>query len=114
MCARQIRAFAAGESRATLAPEAGMCAESIQRAPMMNLREFVERYAALAGSFGNPVALSVFGLNPQETQNLFSMFDEDYHISRFLHFSRADGHAYVISGDIATHVAVDPAIYSLL
>jgi hypothetical protein len=113
MRARQIRAFAAGESRATLAPEAGMSGESIQRAPMMNLRELVERYAGLAGSFGNPVALSAFGLNSQETQNLFSMFDEDYHISRFLHFSHADGEAYIISGDSATHVAVDPAIYSL-
>jgi hypothetical protein len=91
-----------------------MSAESIQRAPMMNLREVVERYAALAGNFGNPVALSAFGLSEQETQNLFSAFDEDYHISRFLHFARADGQAYTVSGNAATHVSVDPSIYSLL
>jgi hypothetical protein len=91
-----------------------MSAESTRRAPMMNLSEVVERYAALAGSFGNPVALSAFGLSAQETQNLFSAFDEDYHISRFLHFSHADGQTYSISGDTVTHVAVDPSIYSIL
>lgn len=81
---------------------------------MMSLREVVQRYAMLAGSFGNPVALSAFGLNEQETQNLFSAFDEDYHISRFLHFSHADGQSYSISAEDVTHVAVDPAVYSLL
>jgi len=81
---------------------------------MMNLREVVEQYAALAGNFGNSVALSAFGLSEQETQDLFSAFDEDYHISRFLHFSHADGQAYQISGESVTHVAVDPAIDSLL
>ncbi len=91
-----------------------MSAESTRRAPMMNLSEVVERYAALAGNFGNPVALSAFGLSEQETQNLFSTFDEDYHISRFLHFSHADGRTYSISGDVVTHVAVDPSIYSVL
>ena len=91
-----------------------MSGESIRRVPMMNLREAVDRYTALAGSFGNPVALSAFGLNPEETQNLFSAFDEDYHISRFLHFSYADGQAYTISRETVTHVSVDPAIYSLL
>jgi hypothetical protein len=91
-----------------------MSREAAGRAPMMNLREVVERYAALAGSFGNPVALSAFGLSEQETRNLFSAFDEDYHISRFLHFSRADGRAYAISGEAVTHVAIDPAIESLL
>jgi len=81
---------------------------------MMSLKELVQRYAALAGKFGNPVALSAFGLSEGETQNLFSAFDEDYHISRFLHFSCADGQRYTISGEIATHIAVDPAIYSSL
>jgi hypothetical protein len=91
-----------------------MGTESTRRATMMNLSEVVERYAVLAGTFGNPVALSAFGLSAQETQNLFSVLDEDYHISRFLHFSHANGQAYSISGDTATHVAVDPSIYSVL
>jgi hypothetical protein len=81
---------------------------------MMSLREVVERYAMLAGSFGNPVALSAFDLNEQETETLFSAFDEDYHISRFLYFSHADGQSYSISGEDVTHVGVDPAVYSIL
>jgi len=81
---------------------------------MMNLREVVERYATLAKSFGDAVALSEFALTADETQNLFSSLDEDYHISRFLHFSRSQGESYVISEEAVTHIAIDPAIYSIL
>ena len=81
---------------------------------MMNLRELVERYAGLAGRFGNPVALSAFALSERETENLFSALDEDYQISRFLYFSHADGHAYTVSGEAATHISIDPSIYTLL
>jgi hypothetical protein len=81
---------------------------------MMNLHELVERYASLAGSFGNPVALSAFGLGTEETQNFFSSLDEDYHISRFLHFSCSKGQKYVVSAEPVTHLAIDPAIYSIL
>lgn len=91
-----------------------MSAEAARRAPMMNLRELVERYAALAGSFGEPVALSAFGLAPGETASLFTALDEDYHISRFLHFAHSQGQSYVVSGEAVTHLAIDPAIYSLL
>jgi hypothetical protein len=91
-----------------------MSAESPRRAPTTTLRDIVERYAALAGHFGNPVALSDFAFALEETQNLFSTFDEDYHISRFLHFSRDQGQMYQVSGEAVTHVAIDPAIYSLL
>lgn len=91
-----------------------MSAEAARRAPMMNLREIVERYATLARGFGKPVALAAFGLGEGETQNLFSDFDEDYQISRFLLFSRADGKSYLISGEAVTHLAIDPAIHSIL
>ena len=91
-----------------------MSAEAARRAPMMNLRELVERYATLAGDFGEPVALSAFGLPPDETAGLFTALDEDYHISRFLHLGRSDGQSYVVSGEPVTHLAIDPAIYSLL
>jgi hypothetical protein len=91
-----------------------MSAEGTRRAPMMNLREVVERYATLAGSFGDPIALAAFGLTAEETQSLFSSFDEDYHISRFLHFSPSKGESYVIGGEAVTHIAIDPAIYSIL
>lgn len=91
-----------------------MKGEAAGQAPMMNLKELVERYAALAGSFGSPVELTAFGLSTEETQNLFSSFDEDYHISRFLHFSHDQGQSYVISAESVTHIAIDPAIYSIL
>jgi hypothetical protein len=91
-----------------------MSAEAAGRAPMMNLKELVERYAAAAGSFGNAVALSAFGLRKEETENVFSSFDEDYHISRFLHFSLSEGQRYVISEEEVTHITIDPAIYSIL
>jgi hypothetical protein len=81
---------------------------------MMNLREVVERYATLGGSFGDPVALAAFGLTTEETKALFGSFDEDYHISRFLHFSRSKGESYLIGGEAVTHIAIDPAIYSIL
>lgn len=81
---------------------------------MINLREVVERYATLADEFGDPVALSTFGLSVDETESLFSSFDEDYHISRFLHFSLNEGGRYAVSEEEVTHIAIDPAIYSIL
>jgi hypothetical protein len=45
---------------------------------------------------------------------LFSIFDEDYHISRFFHFSQTNGEKYSINGEAATHVAIDPEIASIL
>jgi hypothetical protein len=91
-----------------------MAAVGTRRAPMMNLRDVVERYATLAGSFGDPVALAAFDLGTEETKTLFGSFDEDYHISRFLHFSRSRGESYLIGGETVTHIAIDPAIYSVL
>jgi hypothetical protein len=91
-----------------------MSTEATGPAPMMNLAEFVHRYVQLAGGFGKPVALSAFGLTPDETQTVFSSFDEDYHISRFLHFSAATGQTYNLSGEAISHVAVDRDIESLL
>lgn len=80
---------------------------------MMNLQDVVERYASL-GKWGEPAALSAFGLSPEETARLFSALDEDYHTSRFLHFSRSQGQSYAVSGEAVTHVAMDEAISSVL
>jgi hypothetical protein len=91
-----------------------MSGEAAGRAPMMNLREVCERYATLADRFGAPVALVAFGLDAEETEHLFSALDEDYHISRFLHFSRAEGQSYRISGEPVTHVLIDLSVRSLL
>jgi hypothetical protein len=87
-----------------------------RRAPMMPLHELVAKYRALAGEFGRPVALSAFALTSAETERLFSGYDEDYHISRFFHFSDsvASSPKFSINGVPATHVSLDAEISSIL
>ena len=91
-----------------------MSAESARRAPMMSLQELYRVYATIAAKPGEPVPLSAFELPVAEAEKLFSIFDEDYHISRFFHFSETNGDKYSINGEIATHVAIDPEIASIL
>jgi hypothetical protein len=85
-----------------------------RRAPMMPLLELVDKYRAIAGDFGQPVALSSFTLTRAEVERLFSGYDEDYHISRFLHFSDAGGEQFSINGAAATHVSIDRDIQTIL
>ena len=80
----------------------------------MPLRELVRLYLQYAAEFGKPVALSAFGLSTAETERIFSGYDEDYHISRFLKFSDAGGQPFSINGTSATHVAIDAEIQSIL
>jgi hypothetical protein len=91
-----------------------MSSEATRRAPMMPLRDLVARYLALAGEFDKPLPLSAFQLPAAETERLFSAYDEDYHISRFFHFSESEGEKFSIDGVPATHVSVDPEINSVL
>jgi hypothetical protein len=91
-----------------------MSSEATRRVPMMPLRELVDRYLSAAVSFGIPVALSSFALSHSETEHLFSSYDEDYHISRFFHFSRDVGAQFSINGFPATHVSIDTEIQSIL
>jgi hypothetical protein len=91
-----------------------MSFEATRRAPMMPLRELVDRYLSVAASFGVPVSLSAFDLSKAETEQLFSGYDEDYHISRFFHFSQDAGTSFCINGFPATHVAIDTEIQSIL
>jgi hypothetical protein len=81
---------------------------------MMPLRELVDRYLSAATSFGIPVALSSFALGHAETERLFSGYEEDYHISRFLHFSLDKGAQFSINGFPATHVSIDAEVQSIL
>jgi hypothetical protein len=81
---------------------------------MMALRELVSRYLGLAGEFGKPVALAAFGLGSAETEQLFSSYDEDYHISRFFHFTELDGEKFLVDGVAATHVSVDAEVETIL
>lgn len=80
----------------------------------VNLRQTVERYLALGGGYGRPVALAGFGLTKAETEGLFSGFDEDYHISRYFQFSDAEGQAFAINGFLHTHVAIGEEIRRIL
>jgi hypothetical protein len=91
-----------------------MSSEATRRAPMMPLRELVDRYLSATAGFGIPMALSSFALSAAETERLFSSYDEDYHISRFFHFSQDVGAQYSINGFPATHVAIDAEIESIL
>ncbi len=91
-----------------------MSAQAAGRAPTMPLRELVRLYRALAGNFGEPVALSAFGLAKAETEHLFSGYDEDYHISRFFQFSEVTGEKFSIDGVPATHVSIDAEIQTIL
>jgi hypothetical protein len=91
-----------------------MSIEATRRAPMMPLRDLVSLYRSIAGDFGKSVALSSFGLSAVETERLFSSYDEDYHISRFFHFSEATGPKFSINGFAATHVSLDSEIETIL
>jgi hypothetical protein len=91
-----------------------MSAEATGRAPMMPLREIVDRYLSVAVRFGIPVALSSLAFSPAETERIFSGYDEDYHISRFFHFSQNDGVPFSINGFPVTHLAIDAEIQSIL
>jgi len=90
-----------------------MSAEPARRISM-TLRQLVDLYLSAAGQFGQPVPLSAFQLSSAETERIFSSYDEDYHISRFFHFSETDGAKFSIDGVPATHVSIDPEINSIL
>jgi hypothetical protein len=80
----------------------------------MTLRQLVDRYLAVSGQFGKSVPLSAFQLSAAEAERLFSSFDEDYHISRFFHFTDSTGEKFSVNGIPATHVSIDPEIETIL
>ena len=86
----------------------------------MTLSEVVKKYQALAGGFGRAVALADFGLAQGEIEGVFSAFDEDYHISRFFHFTMdpaletVPGRTYQINGFAQSHVSLDTEIQTIL
>jgi hypothetical protein len=83
----------------------------------VDLKAIVERYRASA-PFGESVPLETFGLGREETERVFGILDEDYHISRFFHFSsprsEASAPAFRINGFDHTHVSIDAEIQSIL
>lgn len=85
----------------------------------MNLQEIIARYKQLTGgAFGRAVALQEFVGTPAEVESAFGLLDEDYHISRYFHFSdqRQSAHdpAFVINGFPQTHVTLDREVEEIL
>ena len=80
----------------------------------MTLKQIVEKYLAIAGGFAFLAPLADFGLPKDETERIFSAFDEDYHISRYMHFSQVSGPAYDINGFEQTHISIDEDIQTIL
>lgn len=50
----------------------------------MELGEAVRLYRKVTGGYGRSMDLAAFGLSRSETENIFSVWDEDYQISRFM------------------------------
>ena len=84
----------------------------------MNLRSVIDKYLAAAGAYGKSVAIESLGLSHEETERIFDMLDEDYHISRFFHFRDASGGdasaSFTINGFPQTHISIDPEIQVIL
>ena len=86
----------------------------------MTLRDAVGKYRVLSGGFARPIELAAFGLSRQDTERAFGAFDEDYHISRFFHFTlspeleKQPSKVYQINGFPQSHIALDAEVESLL
>jgi hypothetical protein len=80
----------------------------------LTMKEIVERYKKAAGEYGKTVPLGALGISREETERAFDMLDEDYHISRFVHFANAVGASYSINGFPQTHVSIDSEIEGIL
>jgi hypothetical protein len=80
----------------------------------MSLRELVEKYLAAAGGYGKSLSIAALGLSREQTEQVFDILDEDYHISRFFHFSNAVGASYQINGFPQTHISIDAEIQAIL
>lgn len=85
----------------------------------MSLAEGIQKYLEIAGSFGRPAPLARFGLSRDETEKLFSTWDEDYQINRYmlLTLEAAEGPArqiFLINGFECSHVCFQPDIQKLL
>jgi len=84
------------------------------RSARLELSQIVQKYLAVAGGYGKPIALSALGLSAKEIEVAFGTLDEDYHISRFLHFQCSAGANYQINGFPQTHVSIDAEIQTIL
>lgn len=87
----------------------------------MDLKSAVKRYLETAGGFGRPMPLAAFGLSLAETEKIFSAWDEDYHISRYMELSlrkedsaSAGGGVFAVNAVRCTHIVFRAGIEPLL
>ena len=90
----------------------------------MDLGAAVRKYLASVGEFGRPLHLSEFELPKDEIERIFSAWDEDYQISRYLLLTRAPDeeleafppHArvYAVNGHESSHVTFRADIERLI
>lgn len=89
----------------------------------MTFADAVRRYLEIAGEFGKPVLLGSFGMSKPETEKLFTSWDEDYQINRFMMLTveasqdsagRSTHEIYHVNGFDCTHVTLQPGIRELL
>jgi hypothetical protein len=80
----------------------------------IGLQEVVTRYLAAAGEYGKPAAIGALGSSREEIERVLGAFDEDYHISRFLHFRNEAGESFNINGFPQTHLTIDSDIQTIL
>jgi len=90
----------------------------------VDLAAAVKKYLEITGGFDRPLHLSRFDLSRADTEKIFSAWDEDYQISRYLQFSRTPDEAlasappalrvFVINGHESTHVSFRADIRRLL
>jgi hypothetical protein len=84
----------------------------------VTLKELIEKYLASAGGYDKPVPIATLGISREETERVFNVLDEDYHISRFFHFQNAvgagSGTSFQINGFPQTHISIDSEIQGIL
>jgi hypothetical protein len=90
----------------------------------VDLASAVKKYLEITRGFDRPLHLSRFDLSRADTEKIFSAWDEDYQISRYLQFSNASDEAlasvppalrvFVINGHESTHVSFRADIQRLL
>ena len=80
----------------------------------IELKEIVEKYLAAAGGYGKRSRSRRSDYRKKKSRDVFSTFDEDYHISRFFHFACAAGANFQINGFPQTHVSIDAEVQSIL
>lgn len=89
----------------------------------MDLATLVKKYLELSGGFDRPLHLSCLGLSRPEIENLFSQWDEDYQISRYMLLSREKDESltsipeservFLVNGFECSHVTFNQNIQEL-